>query len=61
LNNAKKFVLVNTWDAFLIPNGLKQGNAVLPLLFKFVFECIIGRPREIERNGTGQLLMGVRW
>jgi len=48
------------WDAFLILNGVKQGNAVLPLLFKFVFECMIGRPREIDRNGKDQLLIGVR-
>jgi len=47
------------WDAFLILNGVKQGNAVLPLLFKFVFECMIGRPREIDRNGKDQLLNGV--
>jgi len=48
------------WDAF-IPNGVKQGTAVLPLLLKFVFKCMIGRPREIDRNGTDQLLIGVRW
>jgi hypothetical protein len=61
LNGAKKFVLVNTWDAFLISNGVNQGNTLLPLLLKFVFVSMIVRPREIERNGTDQLLIGVWW
>lgn len=48
------------WDAFHILNGVKQGNAVLLLLLEFVFECVIGRPREIERDGTNQLLIGAQ-
>jgi hypothetical protein len=33
----------NMSDAFLIQNGLKQGDALLPLLFNFALEYAIRR------------------
>jgi hypothetical protein len=46
---------------FPINNGLKQGDAVSPLLFNFALECAITRVRVhqdgLKLNGTHQLLV----
>jgi hypothetical protein len=37
-------------SAFPVQNGLKQGDALLPLLFNFVFKYII---RKVQENQEG--------
>jgi hypothetical protein len=48
-------------DSFPIQNGLKQGNALSPLLLNFALECAITKVQEnqvrLKLNGTHQVLV----
>jgi hypothetical protein len=52
----------NLSDKFPYQNGLKQGDALSPLLINFALELPLGRPRNqigLELNGRHQLLVYV--
>jgi len=59
-NFNEKWVGKNVSDRFPIRNGLKQGDALSPLLFNFVLEYTIRRVQVkrdgLKLNGTPQLL-----
>jgi hypothetical protein len=44
----KVFIGKHLSKSFPIQNGLKQGDALLPLLFKFVLQCAIKKVKETE-------------
>ena len=51
----------NLFDMFPVRNGLKQGDALSPLLINFALECAIRRVQVIQDgfklNGTHQLVV----
>jgi hypothetical protein len=52
-------------EVFAVRNGVKQGDALSPLLFNFALEYTIRRVQviqdDLKLNGSHQLIMVIYW